>query len=139
MEFPKGWASGLIAEATFDYRGFEKSGLLDCLVEGVGGWGSDAGGISFPDEIVEEEGGIPEQYDHIKFQIDVGPPFDDPYWIQRVPFDQAYQMFEVAAKHYSSANPGRRDAIMSKMREARKTFDSLIARHEAWKKANRKA
>lgn len=135
-DFPKGWAAGLIASAKFDTRGFENSGLLDCLVSGCGGWGSDPGGISFPDEIVEEEGGTQAQSDHVKFQVDAGPA-DDPYWIHRVPFEQAYQMFEVAAKHYVSANPDRRETVEAKMRAARKTFDRLIAQNEKWKKADK--
>lgn len=136
--FPHGRAVSLICDATFRYRGFEGQGLLDSIVEGRDGWGGDAGGISFPNELAEESGEDEAQYGYIEFEIDAGPP-GDPYWIDQVPLSDAFAMFDVAAQHYVSANPDRRDIVMAKMRTGRKTFDRLIARHEAWKKANGRA
>lgn len=133
---PCKWAAGLIAEATVDSRGFEGSGLIDCLAEGRGGWGSNPGGIDLPDELVEKYGGEEAQYGYVEFEIDAGPG-GDPYWIDQVPFADAFRMFEIAASYYVEKHPSRREEVALKMGEARKTFGSLIARHESWKKANK--
>lgn len=96
----------------------------------VGGYGQayNAPCVSLPSDIAEEQGGSPDQYGYIEFEI-----VDE---TERLDFDQAWKLFVRAADIYIEMHPDRRSPVEAKMREARKTVDHLIARHEAWKKAN---
>jgi len=111
---------------------------LDDIISGRGYWANDAGCVAFPDEIALEEGGDEAQYGYIEFECDV-PPDPDEEWINRVPFDDAFRIFEAGVEILLEEHPERREMVEAKMREARKTFDRLIARHEAWKKAHPEA
>ncbi len=101
---------------------------LPALIDGYGTSFNDLV-ISYPEEIAEMSSLPAAAYDSIAFEI-----VDD---VETVPFATAWEIFDMASKHYINNHPDRSEAVQSKMRDARKTFDRLIARHEAWKKANK--
>lgn len=123
-------AVSLIAHASYGWGFFDKA-VLPMIVRGEGAWGGDPGCFAFPDELVVEYGGDEAQYGYIEFEI---YGMDE---IDHAPFNEAFALFEIASKHYADFRPDRREFIETEMRKARKTFDRLIAEHEAWKKANK--
>lgn len=112
-----------------------KVGLIDDhaladIISGKGVWANDAGGILFPDELACEYGGEEAQYGYIEFQVEA---LDG---INRVPFEDAYDIFKAGMEIFLEERPDRRPVVEAKMREAQKTCKRLIARHKAWKRTN---
>jgi len=124
------YASGVI-DAVFGDGEFFENAMLGAAVGGTEGPITNDSVARFPDDLAEIYGGTEDQYGYIEFE--------NPAGMDRVPFDEAFRLIEIAAKHYIDYRPERREAVEAKLREARKTFDRLIARHEAWKKAHPEA
>ena len=124
------YASGVI-DAVFGDGEFFENAMLGAAVDGTEGPITNDSVARFPDDLAEIYGGTEDQYGYIEFE--------NPAGMDRVPFDEALRLIEIAAKHYVDYRPERRKMVEAKMREARKTFDRLIARHEAWKEAHPEA
>ena len=124
------YAAGVI-DAAFEDGDFFERAMLEAAVDGTEGPITNDSVARFPDDLAEIYGGTEDQYGYIEFE--------NPAGMDRVPFDEAFRLIEIAARHYIDYRPERREMVEAKMREARKTFDRLIARHEAWKKAHPEA
>jgi len=124
------YASGVI-DAIFGEGDFFETAMLGAAADGTEGPITNDSVARFPDDLAEIYGGTEDQYGYIEFE--------NPAGMDRVPFDEAFRLIEIATKHYIDYRPERREAVEAKLREGRKTFDRLIARHEAWKKAHPEA
>jgi len=122
-----GYAIGALGEFFSGGDYFERA-MLGAAVDGTEGPITNDTVARFPDDLAEIYGGTEDQYGYIEFE--------NPAGMDRVPFDEAFRLIEIAAKHYIDYRPERREAVEAKLRKGRKTFDRLIARHEAWKKAH---
>ena len=124
------YASGVI-DAFFGQGDQFENAMLACVEDGRDYVATNDSSAYFPNELAIEYGQPEDQYGYIEFE--------NPAGMDRVPFDEAFRLIEIAAKHYIDYRPERREAVEAKLREGRKTFDRLIARHEAWKKAHPEA
>jgi len=125
-----GYAIGALG-AFFANGDFFENAMLGCVEKGRDYVATNDSSAYFPNELAIEYGQPEDQYGYIEFE--------NPAGMDRVPFDEAFRLIEIAAKHYIDYRPERREAVEAKLREGRKTFDRLIARHEAWKKAHPEA
>lgn len=112
---------------------FVEAALFTCAADGIDGVASNDSVVNFPDELANEYGGPEERFGYIQMGI-IAFPNDE--GLDQVPFDEALRLIEIAAKHYVSYRPDRKERVDELMAQARKSFARLQKNHEAWKRRN---
>ncbi len=108
--------------------------LFGTAAEGKGGLTTNDTTVDFPDELAIEYGGPEERFGYIQMG---NIAFPDDEGLDQVPFDEALRLIEIAAKHYLSYRPDRKERVDELMAQARKTFARLQKDHEAWRRRNK--
>ncbi len=110
-----------------------ETALLQRAALGAGGLTTNDTVVDFPDELAIEFGGSEDRFGYVQMR-NIALPDDE--GLDQVPFDEALRLIEIAAKHYVSYRPDRKENVDELMAQARNSFARLQKNHEAWKRQN---